>query len=345
MNGNGSGNTSICVLPRLEGLGGPASFRARLASGLARRGIQTIQDPMDPHCKAVLVIGATRNLGDLFRLRRRGLRLVQRLNGMNWVHRRKNTGVKHFLRSEWANFGLSFIRGWLADQVVYQSNFARQWWQTVYGGVKVPTRVIYNGVDLDTFRPDLPHDRPSQRKRILLVEGRLGSGYEIGLRNAVGLVRLLAERDSEPVELMVVGQVPDALQRGCEIEAPGLLRWQGVVKRDEIARIDRSAHLLFSGDLNAACPNSVIEALASGLPVVAFATGALPELVEGDAGRVVPWGSNYWKLEQPDLSGLADAAEGILAGQERFRAAARARAEEAFSLDTMVDQYLNVLLG
>lgn len=345
MNGNGSEKDSICILPHVEGLGGPASFRARLASGLARRGIQTTQDPSDPRCRAALVIGATRQVGDLLRLRKRGLRLVQRLNGMNWVHRRKSTGLRHYLRAEWANFGLSFIRRWLADRVVYQSTFARQWWQTVHGAVRAPGRVIYNGVDLDAFRPEANQERPADCKRILLVEGRLGGGYEIGLQNAVGLVRLLAERGSSPVELMVVGQVPDGLRRGSEIEAPGLIRWQGVVARDEIARIDRSAHLLFSADLNAACPNSVIEALACGLPVIGFATGSLPELVEGDAGRVVPWGSNYWKLEPPDLHGLAEAAEGVLAEQARFSAAARARAEEAFGLETMVDRYLDAFLG
>ena len=51
--------------------------------------------------------------------------------------------------------------------------------------------------------------------------------------------------------------------------------------RERIPELDRSAHLLYSADLNAACPKSVIEALACGLPVVAFDTGALPELVQG----------------------------------------------------------------
>jgi glycosyltransferase involved in cell wall biosynthesis len=79
--------------------------------------------------------------------------------------------------------------------------------------------------------------------------------------------------------------------------------------------------------------------------VVAFATGALPELVSAESGRVVPYGGNYWNLEPPDIPTLARAAEEILAHPEPFRAAARARAEEAFGLDPMVDQYLDVLLG
>jgi glycosyltransferase involved in cell wall biosynthesis len=103
--------------------------------------------------------------------------------------------------------------------------------------------------------------------------------------------------------------------------------------------------LLFSADINAACPNSVIEALACGLPVAAFATGALPELVTGDSGRVVPYGGEPWKLEKPDLPALVNAAAEILDDQPRFRAAARQRAEEAFGLDGMIEKYLDVLIG
>uniref|UniRef100_A0A7C4KJY9 DinB-like domain-containing protein n=1 Tax=Anaerolinea thermolimosa TaxID=229919 RepID=A0A7C4KJY9_9CHLR len=78
---------SICILPRLDGLGGPASFRARLTAGLAARGIRTHSHPEDPTCRAVLVIGGTRRLDWLLRARRRGVRIVQRLDGMNWLHR------------------------------------------------------------------------------------------------------------------------------------------------------------------------------------------------------------------------------------------------------------------
>jgi glycosyltransferase involved in cell wall biosynthesis len=105
----------------------------------------------------------------------------------------------------------------------------------------------------------------------------------------------------------------------------------------------RSAHLLFSADLNAACPNSVIEALACGLPVLAFATGSLPEIISGDSGLVVPYGSNYWNLENPDIAGLAKGAVEILTHQEKYRAPARSRAEEAFGLSRMVEQYISAL--
>jgi glycosyltransferase involved in cell wall biosynthesis len=157
--------------------------------------------------------------------------------------------------------------------------------------------------------------------------------------------------------LVVAGDVPPSLQarwpagkdskpETLTTAKPGFaLNWAGVIRREAIPALDRSAHLLFSADLNAACPNAVIEAMACGLPVVAFDTGALAEIVTGDAGRVVPYGGNHWKLEPPQLPPLVEAAAGILEDNERFRQGARARACSAFGLDTMVDQYLEALTG
>ena len=63
--------------------------------------------------------------------------------------------------------------------------------------------------------------------------------------------------------------------------------------------------MMYSAEVNPPCPNSVIESLACGLPVIGFDSGSLKELVTDDAGCIVPYGSNPWKLETPDISALA----------------------------------------
>jgi len=107
---------------------------------------------------------------------------------------------------------------------------------------------------------------------------------------------------------------------------------------------------MYCAEVNPPCPNSVIEAMACGLPVIGFDSGALKELVSDDAGCIVPYGANPWKLETPDISVLAESAGQVLEKQNQFsptgtmRAAARKRAEAEFGLDQMVDSYLKVLL-
>ena len=335
---------SIALMPKLDGLGGPSSFQRKLIQGLKEKGIQTHFNPFDPEVRSILVIGGTKNIQTIWKARRKNIHIVQRLNGMNWIHRKKRTGLKHYLRSEYGNFILSTIRRHLSDAIIYQSQFARSWWQTTYGKSNVPSNVIYNGIDLNTYLPTGTHQKPSDHIRILLVEGHLGEGNESGLLNAIQMVELLNQRYSQPVELMVAGKVPEEIKTRFASQTNIWLTWAGVIPREEIPTLDRSAHLLFSADLNAACPNSVIEALACGLPVVAFSTGSLPEILENDAGRTAPYGSNYWELEPPDLNGLADAAMEILNNLDHFRRKARDQAVKRFSLDFMVEEYLKILL-
>ena len=231
--------------------------------------------------EAVLLTGSVRDLLGLLRARRRGVRIVQRLDGINWLHRRLPTGPRHFLRAEYGNRLLALLRSHFVTHIVYQSEFVRGWWRDWLGPERVPSVVIHNGVDLSAYTPDGPHERPADRFRLLLVEGSLQGGYETGLGTALELAERLAGKF--PLELMVAGRLSPDLQSVTQMKSRVPIRWAGLVPGEQIPALDRSAHLLYSADLNAACPNSVIEALACGLPVAAFATGALPELVTGEA--------------------------------------------------------------
>ena len=335
----------LCLTPRVHGVGGMVSFLHKLSAGLEARGVQTTNDLRDFPYDAVLVIGGTRDLAGLWQAKRRGIPLVQRLNGMNWLHRKMKTGLRHTLRAEYGNWLLNLIRTRLATHIVYQSHFAQAWWERVYGKTPVPSTVIYNGVDLSQYTPDGPHTRPTDRYRLLLVEGSLQGGYEMGLETAVQLTQFLMTNYQLPIELMVVGKVSPAVQTAWNEKAGFPIQWAGLVPRGRIPEMDRSAHLLYSADLNAACPNSVIEALACGLPVAAFDTGALPELVSPHAGRVVPYGGDPWQLTPPDVNALAKGAIDIIQAGEEMRQAARARAEEMFGLEGMVEKYLNILVS
>ncbi|MEW5870515.1 MAG: glycosyltransferase family 4 protein [Chloroflexota bacterium] len=346
--------TRVCLVPRLAGVGGMVSFQYKLAAGLARHGVDVCYDLADLPYQAVLVIGGTRHLGGLWRARRRGLPIVQRLDGMNWLHRQRRGSLRHYLRSEYGNRLLALLRSRLATHIVYQSQFVRTWWEGVHGATPLPNTVIYNGVDLAVYTPDGPEQPPADRPRLLLVEGSLMGGYEHGLLAATELAWRLARAGEEgpasQVELLIVGRVSSDMQRYWENQLAQagrsqqvILTWHGLAAPEHIPGLDRSAHLLYSADINPACPNSVIEALACGLPVVAFDTGALPEIVSQGAGRVVPYGSDPWRLEMPDLDALAQAARQVLGEQARFRRGARLCAESSFSLEQMVAAYLEVL--
>ena len=316
-----------------------ASFRIKFEQGLRKRGIDFTYD-LSANSDAILVIAGTRFLPDLWRARRRGMCVVQRLDGINWVQRVRWTGARYHLRAEYGNAILALIRGRFADRVIYQSQFIRKWWDDWYGVAKAPASVIINGVDLNVYSPNGTDERPQDRYRMLLLEGSLAGGLNAGLFHGVAVAEKLSEKF--PMEVVVAGKVDDATQRKLQSKVP--VKFLGTIPREQVPQLARSSHLMYCAEINPPCPNSVIEALACGLPVIGFDSGSLKELVSEDAGSVVAYGANPWKLETPDIAALALSAETVLSRQEQFRRSARRRAEVEFSLDQMVDAYLKVLL-
>ena len=316
-----------------------ASFRLKFEQGLRARNVDVTHD-LSIKSDAVLVIAGTRNLLPLQKARQRGQRIVQRLDGINWVQRVRWTGPRYHIRAEYGNVLLALIRARFADRVIYQSQFIRKWWEDWYGAAKIPASVIINGVDLQTYTPNGEHDRPTDRFRLLLLEGSLAGGLNSGLFHAISLAEKLSAKF--PMEVMVAGKVDEATQRKLQSKVP--VKLLGTIPREKIPHLIRSAHLMYSAEVNPPCPNSVIEALACGLPVIGLDSGSLKELVTGDAGRIVPYGGDPWKLGTPDISALAESAVDVLTKQDQFRTAARLRAESAFGLDQMVESYLKVLL-
>lgn len=331
----------ICIVPRVDGLGGVASFRLKFEQGLRARGVDVTNSLGEP-ADAVLVLAGSRNLIPLWRARRRGQRVVQRLDGVNWVHRVRWAGWRYTVRAVYGNWNLSFIRSRLADRVIYQSQFIKGWWEGWYGAARVPSSVILNGVDLDRYTPHGLHERPSGLFRILIVEGNLTGALNSSLFHATELAEQLSRRFK--VELCIAGNVDQRTQNKLQDRGAFRIRFLDAVPRDQIPWLMRSSHVLFSAEVNPPCPNSVIEALACGLPVVGFDTGSLHEIVQGDAGRLAPYGADQWKLEQPDIQSLAAAAEEVWVNNDQFRLSARKRAESALGLERMTEEYLRVLL-
>ena len=330
------------------------SFQGKFAAGLRARNVDTCFHLGETPYDAVLVIGGTRQLHRLWQVKRRGIRIIQRLDGMNWIHRVINTGWRHWLRAEYGNFMLSLIRSSFADQIVYQSKFSRHWWERVRGETPCPNHVIYNAVDLNTFSPSDASILPKDSIRLLMVEGSLLGGYEFGLQNALFLTAELAHshKGNHNLELIVVGRVSRNIRERWDswLSKAGLsdlitIQWVGIVSHANIADTYRNSHLLFSADINAACPNSVIESMACGTPVISFETGALPELLEDRGGIVVPYGGDPWKLDPADIQFLAKKTLQVLENIDEHRISARKHAESVFDVEVMVDRYLDLLLG
>lgn len=95
----------------------------------------------------------------------------------------------------------------------------------------------------------------------------------------------------------------------------------------------------------------LIESMACGTPVVAFARGSVPEVIkDGETGFIVnPSETDIrgnWIIKKTGLEGLCEAVEKIYSMPEeqylKMRRACRAHVEQNFTVDRMVDQYEEV---
>ena len=201
---------------------------------------------------------------------------------------------------------------------------------------------IYNGVDTSRFRPMQPGEPPAEgwpfepgrfvfgtvgrmqpvKNQLLLAQAfiRLHEQWP-ALRGRLGLALIGDGPLREPCRQLLAraGLEAEAWLPGERIDVPALMRHLGAFVLPSLAE---------------GISNTLLEAMASGLPVLATAVGGNPELVTPDV--------TGFTLPSEDAEAMAKAMQAIAADPGRAQAlglAARADAERRFSLPAMVASY------
>jgi glycosyltransferase involved in cell wall biosynthesis len=197
--------------------------------------------------------------------------------------------------------------------------------------------VVPPGIDLDVFRPTRAGEMADPRSVLFLaaLERRKGvdtllDAFEMVARSRPDVQLRLAGSGS------LEGEIRSRLGRE---PLAGRVAMLGQVAREEVPALLRSSTLLCLPSLGEPLGMSALEALASGLPVVATNAGGLADLVPGDGGRKVPPG---------DAAALGRALDELLAlaPEELAALGARNRAvAESYSWDAAVDRMEEVYAG
>jgi glycosyltransferase involved in cell wall biosynthesis len=171
------------------------------------------------------------------------------------------------------------------------------------------SRAVLNGCDTGIFHPRnranarIALDIPGDAEAIVYV-GRLDLAK--GLGELVSAVSSL--RDRRPrLRCYVVGDGPARQQLVEAIAAQKATERIALMpscSTEEVATWMAAADLITLPSYREGCPNVVIEALASGRPVVATRVGGIPELMDDTSGRLVP---------ARDADALATALDQVLA--------------------------------
>lgn len=192
----------------------------------------------------------------------------------------------------------------------------------------VPRRRLHlvgNGVDVDRF--DVGRREAHRPARILFVGGLTRRKGVIDLVDASATLRA---DGGPPHELWLVGGTPDeGVDEGAQVRAAAddAVRLIGPVPPEQMPKTYYEADVYCLPSWWEAMPFSVLEAMATGLPVVASDVGDVHEVVlHGVTGLLVPPG---------DVSALAAALHSVLvdeARREEFGRAGRRHVQERFSV-------------
>lgn len=240
---------------------------------------------------ALYVIGLRASL--MLRLAKPWLRGACLVHGVRWNPNSSS-------RLDWAFRLVERTLGWLIDLYICNSRIAAQ---TLEQSLHIPSRrirVIYNGLTQLPASPAPLPERPMQVLTIANLSPR--KGY---LEYIEQVVAPLHQRLPD-VRFVIVGrdEMAGAVQQ--RIDDLGLAEVVACVGfQQDVATFLNAARVFVLPSLwNEGCPTSILEAMAHGLPAVAFELDGIPELVEHNAdGLLVPKG---------DYPGMAAAIERLL---------------------------------
>jgi glycosyltransferase involved in cell wall biosynthesis len=172
-----------------------------------------------------------------------------------------------------------------ADRVVSNSQGLKELALKTYSGKEIS--LIYNGVDTDFFQPDF--SKRNKKSPVILCASRLTQRK--GLQYAIEGFSLMSKKYPN-VTLCIAGGDGDAKEslhgQVKNLRLEDRVCFSGEYTHADLLKLQQSSDIFLFPSLNEGMSNSMLEAMASGLPVIMTPTGGAKELIrDGENGFLV----------------------------------------------------------
>ncbi len=233
-----------------------------------------------------------------------------------------------------------------ANHVFFQSTFCKECVERFVGVAPRSYEILHNAVDTGAFAPSPDAGDMKGRTLRFLFTGKIGAanGYRL-LAPIRGLAA--ARRGGLDVALDVAGAIDLGVLAAAQREIEHLRLDAHVTLSDPYTRtaapaLYRAADAYITTAHNDPCPNVVLEAMATGLPVLYGASGGVPELVGPDAGVAMTVPQTFESTPVPEPQAIAEGMAQIVANRSSMATAARVRALERFDLGRWIARHADV---
>jgi len=201
---------------------------------------------------------------------------------------------------------------------------------------RFPAQIIPYGFPLDTFRPYPKAEIhralkiPDSVKIILfgadfVVNERKGFGYLLEALNKIPL------KSGHDIAILTFGALPGDIKIPSKYSVVNL---GSIADEKQLAMAYSVADVFVLPSLEDNLPNTVIEAMACGVPVVGFDIGGMPDMIEHK--------KTGYLVEPKDIKGLIEGIDWVISSADNgvdFLKECRGKAEKEYALDVQANAY------
>tara|TARA_A100001015_G_scaffold317123_2_gene433220 strand:+ start:736 stop:1791 length:1056 start_codon:yes stop_codon:yes gene_type:complete len=188
-----------------------------------------------------------------------------------------NTGLSNF-GNRWLNRHIwRKARG--ANGLIFQSQLSKKMFQMFGPQVAIPSTIIPNGVSLTEYAPDFRIKRSENK-----IEIAITANFRPHKRlvDAIKISVALEKSTGKKVYLNVAGKVDKITRRAADGLLTDQVQFLGTLSKSDLIGLYSKCHIGIAPAIFDPCPNSVIEMMACGLPVITCSNSGAAELVPND---------------------------------------------------------------
>ena len=263
---------TICFVNKIYPIGGSGTFIQNFKNYLKKKKY-IILELKNKKIDYIFITGSNfRNIIPILYKKLFGSKIINRVDGKNWIYKYKSSSILNYIYSYLQNLNILLFQ-LISDKIIYQSNYVKKTWQKK--NLQNKSVTIYNA----SFPNYKKRDFDKRIKPVLIsVEGSINSAF-----NSKKLIDCIGKN----YKYEIYGKVSKDFKR--YFYKKKNITFHGVVSRSRIKNIlkKNKKYIFISLEMYPACPNSVIEAINHGIPVIGYNQGSMREIIKNKYGKLL----------------------------------------------------------